>query len=148
MDELGQNRLAKLMQDLLGFPQDAVSLYREVLEPRFPHDEVDEVWPADFEPIDDRNVSGALVLHRGGSRLSFLRYADDTFEVWDLSPLGRDGGLTKTSYARDGLCTLRFTDPRLGTVGLEEIPKPLMRFLRHVREEPRDDLAPLLGLHQ
>jgi hypothetical protein len=42
---------------------------------------------------------------------------------------------------------VRFRDPQLGTIELQEIPELLIRFFHVVKEESFDDL-PLLGLPQ
>lgn len=148
MDRLGDNEFALRMQELLGFPEYATQLYREAIEPQFAHTGIEGVWRADFEPIDDHSLSGALVLHGDSTRLSFVRYTpDEKFQVWDLSALGHHGGVVKITYGRDDQRGMRFRDPQLGTIELQEMPELLIRFLHLVKEERFDDL-PLLGLHK
>jgi hypothetical protein len=148
MQKRGDTEIARRMQQLLGFPEDAIEFYRDVIQPQLPHTSVDALWRADFEPVDDHRLSGALVLHGDCQRLSFVRYTpDDKFQVWDISALGHHGGVVKITYGRGEQRGMRFRDPELGTIELQEMPEVLIRFLHLVKEESFDDL-PLLGLHQ
>lgn len=148
MGRLDANEFALRIQEILGFPEYATQLYREAIEPQFAHTEIEGVWRADFEPIDDHSLSGALVLYGGCTRLSFVRYTpDEKFQVWDLSAMGHHGGVVKTTYGRDHQQGMRFRDPQLGAIELQEMPDLLVRFLHLIKEESFDDL-PLLGLHQ
>jgi hypothetical protein len=130
MGGLGDNEFALRMQAILGFPEYATKLYREAIEPQFAHTAIEEIWRADFEPIDDHRLRGALVLHGDCTRLSFVRYApDDKFQVWDLSVLGHHGGVVKITYGHDDQRGMRFRDPQLGAIELRQMPERLIRFL-------------------